>query len=70
MVVIEIGGRRAYIQDYKWHSKDKEFEDLLNSYLDPHGVSGADPYPDGTMANYVVKRLGGKIISDDFKYDD
>lgn len=70
MIVIEIAGKRAYIQDYRWHAKDKIFERLLNSFLDPHGSSGDDPYPDGTVATYVVKQLGGKIISDDFDYDE
>ena len=61
-VVVEIGGEKAEINDYKWTSEDKVLQGLLNSMIDPIGPSGADPYPDLTAADDAVKRLGGKVV--------
>lgn len=65
MVKIKIGDVEATIENYKWTSKDKRLENLLNTKLDPLGPSGADPYPDLTAARQVVDWLGGEIVEYD-----
>ncbi len=54
--------READIIEYQWHSDDDGLVELLNTYLDPRGPSGADPDPDWTMAQLVAERLGGEAF--------
>lgn len=65
MVVIQVKGYRASIENYKWSCKDKDFKGLLDTYINPKGSSPSDPYPDLTVAKEVIKDLGGEIIRQD-----
>ena len=72
-VTIEALGIKAIINEYIWKSKDKRFEVMLNSMLDPGGPSGSDPDPDYTTALEAINRFGGKILAHeplDYEYDD
>lgn len=54
---IKIMNENYIITDYKWSGPDKVVVDMLNSFIDPEGPSGADPNPDATAAQNVVDKL-------------
>lgn len=61
--IVEINGKKAVIKDYHWTSPDNDLARTLNGLLEPGGPSGADPNPDGTVAQDAVKKFGGRVIS-------
>jgi len=61
-VVIQVAGIPARIDGYKWTSKSKALENLLNSMLDPFGPPTSDPDPDATVAEQIVQLLEGTVI--------
>ena len=65
MVKVSVAGFPAQIDSYRWTSKDKALERLLNSMLPAGGPSGSDPNPDYTAALDAVARLGGEVLSYD-----
>jgi hypothetical protein len=66
MVTVDFVGAVAVISEMVWSCEDAQFQDLLNSMLDPLGPSGADPDPDHTAAMDAIKRLGsGKVTRRD-----
>lgn len=61
MVVIDISGTRASVQNYEWVCDSPAILAVLNSFKDPDGPGGADPYPDLTLARKVEKRYPDKV---------
>jgi len=66
MVSASIMGVEAQVENWVWSCENTLLENYLNIMRDPLGPSGADPYPDLTLAESAVERLGGKIL----KYDE
>jgi hypothetical protein len=61
-VTIRILDQEATIEHYKLTAPDK-LKGLLDTYLDVHRLSPSDPFPEMTVAQEVVSRIGGEIIS-------
>jgi hypothetical protein len=56
--------RDATIENYMWTAPDP-MKGLLDTYLDPHGPSVSDPFPDMTVAREVISIIGGEIVDFD-----
>lgn len=66
MVKVDFNGIIATIEDMVWSCDDDQFEDVLNSMIDPLGPSGADPDPNHTAAINAIEILGsGKVTQRD-----
>lgn len=65
MVKIKMLGAEAVIDGYVWLSNDDGLQELLQSYIDPLGPSGSDPYPDLTAAQMMVDLFGGEVVEFD-----
>ena len=65
MVKIKVLGAEAVIDGYVWLSDDEGLQELLQTYIDPLGPSGADPYPDLTAALAMVDLFGGEVVEFD-----
>jgi len=66
MILVQIWGVEAGIDELQWVvPTEPRVEKFLNSLIDPLGPSGADPYPDLTVAREVVDRFGGAITYQD-----
>lgn len=63
MIKLDISGTKATLQRGRWTCTHKVIERYLNSLIDPLGPSGADPYPELTIAKEAARRLRGTIIS-------
>ena len=63
-VTIKVLGEEAVIEDYEWTATDP-LKGLLDTYLSPHGTSPSDPFPEMTVAQDVISRLGGEVLSFD-----
>jgi len=67
--VVQFEWGKYRIEDREWTQTDGEempgFVDVLHSMIDPDGHSGADPYPDLTIAEEAAKAYGGKVIEVD-----
>ena len=60
MVRVKFGIDEATIQDLKWVSSNKKLERWLNKeVIEP---SGSDPFPDLTLAQLMIKEIGGEVI--------
>lgn len=70
---VDINGVLAVVEDGVWSSENKNFEVLLNSYVEEFvdesvvGFGPGNPYPDLLFAQFVVKRVGGRIFEEDVK---
>jgi hypothetical protein len=62
---IRINGTKAVYSDHHWSSENASLANLLNSMLDPYGVSPSDPNPAASAAEQAVATLGGEILSVD-----
>lgn len=66
MIEIKINGISAVVDHLQWVCPEMpQLEKLLNARIDPLGPSGADPYPDLTVAREVVEKFGGEITQQD-----
>lgn len=66
---VEIDDQTATIEENEWIG-DEPLASLLNAFLDPAGLSGADPNPDWTIADEAIKQFGGKILRfDQLEFD-
>jgi hypothetical protein len=61
-VIIQVGQSTATVKNREWTSKDKELLRRLVGLLARYTSTGADPWPDWTIANQAVDELGGKVI--------
>jgi hypothetical protein len=64
-VVVMLNNQIAYVDNYQWHSADKETQDALTQTLNPLGPSPADGDYDYSAALRAQKILGAKIIDAD-----
>ena len=64
MVKIDTLGQEASIEGYRWKSKNKSVENLLNSFLPSNGPQGDDPNPDMTAALNIISLFGGEVLQD------
>ena len=64
-VTLELHGVRAVITDGVWKSKDNTLKALCDLYMvdEPWTPQPSDPNPDYTVAVYVAKKSGAKIVS-------
>ena len=62
MIKVIVAGTNASVEHYLWSCENKVIEKYLNAVRDPLGPSGADPYPDLSLAEDAVKRLGGEVL--------
>ena len=65
MVTLRLHNKQAIIQDWEIVCEDDILRRWLESLRDPLGPSGADPYPDLTLAQMAVDRIGGEIVQFD-----
>ncbi len=59
---IRLLGHEATIDGYRWRSKNRALEAVLNAMLDPAGPSGADPEADIHAAEAAIQKLGGELV--------
>lgn len=74
---LEIYGQTAVVTDLKWVCADKAVEKVLNAWTklglsENNGIGGgADPNPDITAAEYIIRRVpSAKLIAFDEDDDD
>ena len=53
----------AVIEHYRWTEAPENMIALLETYLLPFGASPSDPFPEMTVANEIVRKIGGEIIA-------
>ena len=61
-VTIRILDQEATIEHYKWTAPAK-LKGLLDTYLDVDRLSPSDPFPEMTVAQEVVSKIRGDIVS-------
>jgi hypothetical protein len=61
---IRMMGATAEIRDSdgRWHSEDRELEEMLEALRETHEWIGADPNPALTLAQEAVDLLGGELV--------
>lgn len=61
MVKVEIGGVSATLRGSEWASEDAQTVDFLTELLPLVTITGADPWPEMTIAKDAVSKIGGTI---------
>lgn len=67
MIIIQLLKTQARVENQKWSSPNRSLEKLLNAMVGTSEVYTSDPYPDLTLAEQAIKKLGGEIIKQDPK---
>jgi len=66
MVIIELqDGTRVSIEGYQVACQYPAVKSCVEAFVPDLGASGSDPNPDLTLANEVIKHLGGRIVRAD-----
>lgn len=64
-VTIRIADIEATIQNLQWTCDDEDILAMLQSFVPRHGPSGADPWPDMTVAQEAMRLMRGTLVASD-----